>query len=111
MLFASARVAVDEFERRTGWQVKPEGLCRDDTCVPLAASGGRLDLADVARVLHMPLVPDAAAGLWSLGPPANEHAIRNAQMPELVLPDVHGAAFDIRSLRGKKVLLLAWASW
>jgi hypothetical protein len=28
-----------------------------------------------------------------------------------VLPDFEGNAFDVASLRGRKVLLVAWASW
>jgi hypothetical protein len=28
-----------------------------------------------------------------------------------VLPDFDGKPFDVASLRGRKVLLLAWASW
>jgi peroxiredoxin len=33
------------------------------------------------------------------------------RMPELVLPDFDGGAFDLASLRGRKVVLIAWASW
>jgi hypothetical protein len=32
-------------------------------------------------------------------------------MPDLTLPDVQGNPFSLRSLHGKKVLLIAWASW
>jgi hypothetical protein len=32
-------------------------------------------------------------------------------MPELVLRDFDGDAFDLASLRGRKVVLIAWASW
>jgi peroxiredoxin len=31
--------------------------------------------------------------------------------PELTLPDADGHLFRLRSLRRKKVLLVAWASW
>jgi hypothetical protein len=26
-----------DLELRTGWAIKPEGACRDETCVPLAS--------------------------------------------------------------------------
>jgi hypothetical protein len=111
MLFDRPRVLVHDFEIRSGWQMKPEGLCRDEECIPMAHSGGDLDLASVASAFGSPLVQDAEAGLWSLGPPVASHAIRSARAPDLVLPDVHGSPFQLQWLHGKKVLLLAWASW
>ena len=59
----------------------------------------------------MPLVHDAAAGLWALGPEAGGRALTSAQAPELILPDWRGNEFRLSSLRGRKVLLVAWASW
>jgi hypothetical protein len=114
MLFRSPAVDIGSFEAASGWHLQAAGLCRDDICVPLPDSahrGDELDLALAAQALRMPLVHDAQVGLWALGPPAAEHALRTAQAPDLVLPDVEGRSFALRSLRGKKVLLLAWASW
>ena len=34
-----------------------------------------------------------------------------ARVPEIVLPDLDGIEVSISSLRGQKVLLVAWASW
>lgn len=59
----------------------------------------------------MPLVRDERHGLWCLRPRAGGRALQDARMPGLVLPDVDGRTFDVASLRGLKVLLLAWASW
>src|ERR1700737_3722787 len=55
-----------------GWTLKPEGLCRDDTCVPVRDRSalfvdGRLDLAAVAGALGRPAVVDAPAGLAAIG--------------------------------------------
>jgi len=115
MLFQSPVVQIGEFEAASGWHLQAEGLCRDDLCVPLPGSarrGNELDLALVAGALRMPLVHDAEVSLWALGPPAAERALRTVQAPDLVLPDVVGGrSFELASLRGKKVLLLAWASW
>jgi hypothetical protein len=99
-------------ERRTGWQIKPEGACKGNRCVPLpAAETGPVDARNLAKRLGMPLVHDAPSGLWCLGPEAGGRALSEAQAPDLVLPDLHDKEFRLRSLRGAKVLLVAWASW
>jgi len=60
----------------------------------------------------MPLVRDDAVDLWALGPSTvGGKALADARAPSLVLPDRAGNEFDVDSLRGQKVLLLAWASW
>ena len=117
MLLDTMLIPVDEFEARTGWSVQPEGLCQGDVCLPLpetATAGGMLDVEIVASRAGMPLVHDAAHRLWALGPAAgaDRHALTTAQAPELELPDIrNGELFRLSSLRGQKVLLLAWASW
>jgi hypothetical protein len=100
------------FERRTGWAIKPEGACKGDICVPLPpADDAALDARVLAERLGMPLIQDESGGLWCLGPEAGGRALTTARAPELTLPDLDGNAFLLSSLRGKKVLLVAWASW
>ena len=109
------RLEIDraDFERATGWTFKPEGACKGDVCVPLPGdTGGALDVRTLAERLGMPLVADDAAGVWALGPEALAgRALTTAVVPEIVLPDVDGNPFALSSLRGTKVLVLAWASW
>jgi hypothetical protein len=117
VLLDSLRVAVKDFEARTGWSVQPQGLCQGDVCLPLpetATAGGMLDIEGVAERAGMPLVADEVHGLWALGPAAGpgRHALTTAKAPELELPDIRtGDLFRLSSLEGQKVLLLAWASW
>ena len=115
MLLESLTIAADEFTRGTGWEIKPEGACRDDVCVSLGTDAvGALDVTDVADRLGMPLVADEGHGLWALGPASGptRRALVTATAPELTLPDLRtGDEFSVSSLRGSKVLLLAWASW
>jgi hypothetical protein len=114
MILDTLQVDFIEFERQTGWTIEPRGACREDVCLPLpatATAGGRLDVEAVADALSMPLVADLDNHLWALGPPAGGHALTSARAPDLVLPDADGRQFDLASLRGTKVLLLAWASW
>ena len=112
MIFRSSRLTSAELERATGWALKPEGLCRDERCVPVeGASSDAIELSDVSRALGMPVVAEPRAGLWALGPEAGGKALATAVLPDIELPDLEGRPLRLSSLRGQKVLLVAWASW
>ena len=117
MLLETLTPPASDFARQTEWELKIEGACRGDTCVPLpegTVTNGRVDVTVVADRLGMPLVHDEAEGLWGLGPASgvSGHALATAVAPELALPDLRtGETFRLSSLRGQKVLLVAWASW
>ncbi len=117
MLVTDLELDPADFASRTGWELKPEGACKAEVCVPLPASArltdGRLDGRVVAERLGMPVVHDAEHELWALGPETatGGRALTTAHAPELELPDQHGAPFRLSSLRGQKVMLVAWASW
>ena len=101
-----------ELRARTGWELRPEGLCKGDRCVPLPeGEGERIDARTLAERLGMELVHDGEHGLWALGPEAGGRALASAELPDITLPDRHGQPFSLRSLRGTKVLLVMWASW
>ena len=113
MLLRSPQVSKSEFEAGTGWQLKPEGACQGEICIALSQPAG--DVVDVARVAHdmgMPLVAAPEYGLWALGPASiGSRAVASAKAPDLRLPDLDGHEFRLSSLRGQKVLLLAWAPY
>ncbi len=112
MISASATVTRAEFEKQTGWQIKPEGACWGERCIPLPEPVSEfIDLAAISIHLSMPLVHDEGAGLWALGPESGGTALMSAQAPDLELPGWKGDIFRLSSLRRKKVLLIAWASW
>jgi hypothetical protein len=114
MIVDSLDVDVAELEHRTGWAMRPEGACKGDVCIPLAAdvvAGGRVDLRRLTQQLRMPVLHDEAHALWALGPESGGRALTTAVAPDLVLPDRAGNPFSLASLRGQKVLLVAWASW
>lgn len=101
-----------EFEARTGWALKPQGACKADLCVPIGATtDDTVDVREVAERLGMPVLHDEPSGTWCVGPESIGRALQSVEAPNLVLPDRNGEPFDLRSLRGQKVLLLAWASW
>jgi len=117
MLIHGATIDEALFAKRTGWEIKPEGACKGEVCVPLPADArrgdGTLDVRVVAERLGMPLVPDEARGVSALGPETSVtgRALTTARAPELELPDADGNPFKLSSLLGQKVLLVAWASW
>jgi hypothetical protein len=111
VILDSLDLTPDTFAAATGWAIKPEGACKADVCVPLDRSRG-FDLAGAAERLGMALVRDDEAGLWALGPESvGDRALVSAEAPDLVLDDVDGNAFRLASLRGQKVVLVAWAPY
>jgi hypothetical protein len=109
MLLDRLDITADEFQKGTGWAIKPEGACKGEMCVPLPTG---FNLADAASRLGMELVHDKPAGVWALGPESlNGRALVSAQAPELVLNDIDGNEFHLSSLRGKKVILVAWSPY
>jgi hypothetical protein len=112
MLLDSPRVDPADLEARTGWQAKPEGLCKGDVCVPLpGGTTAPFDARVLSERLGMPLLHDETTGLWALGPEAGGRALTTAVAPELELPTLDGETFRLSSLRGQKVLITSWASW
>jgi hypothetical protein len=114
MIIEGSRLSRLAFERGTGWALKPQGACRGDVCVPLPGETDpeTVDVAAVAQRLGMPLVADDESGLRALGPAAvGGRVLATAEAPELVLPDLDGVEFTLSSLRGQKVVLVAWAPY
>ena len=101
-----------------GWEMHPEGLCREGLCIPvpedagLETSGG-IDLAALARVLDRPVAIDVEERAAFLGVSAGERAraLQSLVAPDFTLPDLAGRPHRLSDHRGKKVLLVAYASW
>lgn len=103
-----------------GWRVKPEGFCQGEVCVPIPPGreaeflrGGRVNVAAFWRHMGRPLLHDEAGETWCLG---QSGAGRRAQLDSLeaadfALPDWRGKIHRLSDYRGRKVLLVTWASW
>jgi hypothetical protein len=109
-----------EFQAATGWSLKPEGLCRGDTCVPIPpdrahefVAGRSINAVAFWRRMGNPIVHDAARDVWVLGASAADRstALQSLDAPDFSLPDLNGRAHSLSEHRGKKVLLATWASW
>jgi hypothetical protein len=109
-------LAAADAARITGWTLKPEGMCRDDQCVPLpstAVVGERVDVEAFWRRLGNPVLCADDRETWVLGAGAGERnaALTGLMAPDFTLPDLSGTRHTLSDLRSKKVLLVTWASW
>ena len=113
-----ARLSPDVVQRSLGWRLEAAGLCRGDTCLPVRPEHGLLrddgvDLRTLASLLDRPLALDVDERIACLGASAAErgHRLRSLDAPAFTLPDLDGHPHSLSDHRGRKVLLLAWASW
>ncbi len=107
----------------SGFVLKPEGVCLDEICIPIdqdAAAGfvraqgdaKEINLAKLAEKLGQPRVVDAEQKVWSFGPrPALGGGSESLVAPDFGLVDRTGKMVHLSDFRGKKVLLVTWASW
>lgn len=107
-----------DLESATGWTWKPQGLCRDDACMPLPhatsmVNGEKLDVAAFWRHTGRPVVHDASSRLWVLGSGAAQRAdaLTSLEAPDFELPDLDGNLHRLSDYRGRRVFLATWASW
>ncbi len=114
----------NELPRVNGFVLKPEGACIDDICVPVRQSdnsdifitrdGKRwFNVAELADRVQQPYVVDYDTNVWSFGAiPAQRSAfVDRAVAPDFELPDVDGKRHRLSDFKGKKIMLLSWASW
>jgi len=115
MLMASDRPTVDQFAAATGWRIEPEGACKGEVCVPLSpdvVTDGIVNLDMVSERLGMGVARDVDNDLVAVGPASTGgRALSTTGAPDLELPDFDGQPFRLGSLRGTKVVLVAWAPY
>jgi hypothetical protein len=111
---------VDSLEQTTDWDLKPEGACQGERCVPLPRGresefvrAGRFNIAALAHYLGQPVLHDKPTGTWVIGESAEVRAsnLRSLQAPDFTLPDYTGVSHSLSDYRGRKVFLVSWASW
>jgi hypothetical protein len=140
-------VTMADLKRATRFELKPQGVCRDELCFPLPKerrgefvrdNGGALwfHLTEFARLVRQPFAYDAGEGttensrslaalgmtnekartnataVWYFGLRADQReGLTSLKAPNFTLPDMAGEMHSLADFRGKKVLLVTWASW
>lgn len=111
-------IAPANLQTLLGWQVKDNTLCRDDRCLPLSfhpqlMRNGKVDLVALTTLQQMPLARDEQHAVLSIGESVEDQGglLQSAIAPEFALPDATGKMHKLSDYRGKKILLVTWASW
>jgi hypothetical protein len=112
------RIETNAVRHALGWELKPQGLCKADRCIPTSALQGvvhpdGIDLGALADVLGRPLALDVDERIACLGAAADDRGAQLASLeaPDFNLPDLAGRRHSLSEHRGKKVFLVAYASW
>lgn len=117
-------ITTDDLSRATRFVVKPQGVCRDELCFPLPKSRKAefvskkgattwFNLSEFGKLIKQPVVADQKNGVWYFGARASEQNgyLASLEAPNFALPDLNGKLHSLADFRGKKVLLVTWASW
>ena len=117
-------ITTKDLTRATRFAIKPQGVCRDELCFPLPrnrksefmARRGEttwFNLSAFARLIKQPFATDQKNGVWYFGSRAVEQNqyLTSLDAPNFTLPDLSGKLHSLADFRGKKVLLVTWASW
>ena len=112
------RASAEAVERALGWELTDEGFCLGPVGYPLPPDADLVteqgvDLAGLAALIDRPIALDESEGAAYLGVAARERsqALELLDAPDFTLPDLDGEPHSLSDYRGKKVLLVAYASW
>jgi hypothetical protein len=115
-------VPAEVLPKVNGFTLKPSGLCADALCIPIPKDAAwtrehegidYVDVSLVAAYLDQALTSNADGAVWSVGdvPRLQRSPLTAGKAPDFALEDRKGNMVRLSDFRGKKVLLLTWASW
>ena len=117
-------VTAADFTRINGFDVKPQGACYKEICIPLKQDSDSdlfvkrdgdswFNATAFASKVQQAHVVDRDAEVWSFGivPTARKAFLDSAIAPDFALTDRNGDVVKLSDFRGKKVLIITWASW
>jgi len=116
-------ITTADLQRATDFELKPQGVCRGELCFPVPKARYQefvrknekdtwFSLTAFAELVHQPVAHDEALATWYFGLRADQRqGLASLEAPDFALPDITGKLHSLSDFRGKKVLLLTWASW
>jgi hypothetical protein len=117
-------IVPQDLPRINDFVLKPEGACLEELCIPVRqdrdsemfvtrAGQGWFNLTELARKLQQAFAVDREHAVWSFGniPVTRNAFLQSAMAPDFALPDREGKLVRLSDFRGKKVLVVTWASW
>jgi hypothetical protein len=120
-------ISMADLTRATDFELKPQGVCRNELCFPLPKErraefvrdeGGAksFHLTEFAKLVGQPFATNAleegGKKVWYFGLRADQRqGLGSLKAPNFALPDMAGKMHSLTDFRGKKVLLVTWASW
>ena len=116
-------ITASDLKRATRFEVKPQGVCRDELCFPLPkarrdafihkeASASWFNMTAFAQLVHQPVAHDVALSTWYFGLRSDQRQqLSSLQAPDFALPDLQGKLHRLSDFHGRKILLVTWASW
>jgi len=117
-------VSPEDFTRINGFELKPQGACYKDMCVPVKQDADNelfvkrdgqswLNVSKFASKVQQAFVSDQESKVWSFGmvPSSRKSFLDSAIAPDFELKGRDGDLVKLSDFRGKKVLIITWASW
>lgn len=116
-------VTPEDLTRINGFELKPQGVCLDELCIPLRQNEDSdlfvtrrgqewFNVTELASKLEQAFVVDQERRIWSFGelPVERTAFLESAMAPDFALEDREGNVVRLSDFRGKKVLIVTWAS-
>ncbi len=115
-------ITPQDLTRINGFELKPEGACFQELCIPLKENSELLKRVDdqqwfnlqaFADWLGQPYMVDADTRAWSFGeiPAKRQGMMADAMAPEFEVLDRQGNVVRMSDFKGKKALIMTWSSW
>jgi len=116
-------ITTSDLKRATRFEVKPQGVCRDELCFPLPKARQQefvhktppvtwFNMTAFAQLVRQPVAHDAALATWYFGLRSDQRQqLSSLEAPDFTLPDLQGKPHRLSDFCGKKILLVTWASW
>ena len=115
-------IRIDNLMESAGLEVNAEGVCFDDTCVPLpklpenefiSKDRSLFNISAFSRLMGDPIVRDPKNDVWVIGEggAGRRENRRSLTAPDFTLPDIYGVNYSLSSYLATKIMLVSWASW